>query len=109
MLPAAHGDAILVEYGPTGGPQHRFLIDGGPFHTYPDIRARLDALTGDDRRLELLVISHIDADHIEGAIKLLGDDELGLEIGEVWFNGYRHLPKADLLGAKQAEMLSEMI
>ena len=33
VLPAAHGDALVITYGPAGG-EHRILVDGGPAPTY---------------------------------------------------------------------------
>lgn len=40
MLPANHGDSILVEWGDDspGAEVHRMLIDGGPYFAYPAIR-----------------------------------------------------------------------
>jgi hypothetical protein len=51
------------------------------------------------------------ADHIEGAIRLLGDERLGLQVEDVWFNGWKHLnpPPGDLLGPVQGEFLSALI
>jgi beta-lactamase superfamily II metal-dependent hydrolase len=53
-------------------------------------------------------MTHIDADHIEGVLRLLNDQAIGASFEDIWFNGYRHLPK-DELGAAQAEMLSAVI
>ena len=88
MLPAAHGDCILVSYGRAESPRF-VLIDTGPISTYPEVRTRLRELALP--RVELLVLSHIDSDHIEGAIKLLNDRDLGLTFGESWFNGWPQL------------------
>ena len=74
MLPAAHGDCLWIEYG-DGKQTRRILIDGGPAHTYPALRARILHLPPDARRFELLVITHIDGDHIEGIVRLLQDAE----------------------------------
>ena len=51
---------------------------------------------------------HVDADHIEGIIRLLQDDSLGLSFGDIWFNGWKHLP-TDRLGPAQGEMLSVLL
>lgn len=90
MLPAAHGDCLLVEYGTSNG-VYRVVIDGGVVHTYETLRAQLEAIPEKQRELTLLVITHVDADHIEGAVKLLSDESLGLRMNEVWFNGYEQL------------------
>jgi len=114
MLPAAHGDCIWIEYG-SGRAVHRILIDGGPAHTYPSLRERILHLPVDERRFELLVITHIDADHIEGVIRLLQDSEsLNCEFERIWFNGREQLnqvpdPAGEPLGALQGEMLGMLI
>lgn len=90
LLPARHGDCILIEYGDADSPC-RVLIDGGPIGAYGALQARLQRLPASQRQFELLVVTHIDADHIEGAIKLLNHPELGLGFGDIWFNGLPHL------------------
>jgi hypothetical protein len=114
MLPAAHGDCLWIEYG-TGNEVHRILIDGGPAHTYPALRERILHLPADDRRFDLLVVTHIDADHIEGIIRLFLDaPALGCRFDRIWFNGRDQLDALpDLvgppLGAIQGEYLGLLI
>ena len=108
MLKAAHGDAILVEYGAPAAPS-RILVDGGPHPAYPALRKRILALPPAQRRLELLIISHVDTDHIDGIIRLLQDKEVGLEIDELWFNGQRHLIPPGEMGGVQGEFLEVLI
>lgn len=111
LLPAAHGDALWIEYGPARG-RRRLLIDGGPAHTYPALQARLEKLKPAQRRFELVVVSHIDADHIDGALILLQDRaRLQLQIGEVWFNTWAHLPAhaRDDFAPLQGEFLGALI
>ncbi len=70
MLPAGHGDCLWIEYGDPGNPR-RVLIDGGTKGTYKKaLRPKLQTLPDDKRRFELLVVTHIDADHIAGALEL---------------------------------------
>jgi beta-lactamase superfamily II metal-dependent hydrolase len=103
MLQADFGDCLLIEYGNPELP-FRILIDGGTAGTYATLKQRLLKIPEGKRRIELLVVTHIDADHIGGALALLKNyKELGLEIGDVWFNGYNQL--SDILGAKQGEDL----
>jgi beta-lactamase superfamily II metal-dependent hydrolase len=102
LLPAGHGDGILVEYGPPASP-YRILVDAGPATAYPAVRARLARVPPERRRLDLLVVTHVDADHVEGVVMLLNDADLAVEVGELWFNGYRHLPDGEL-GPTQGEM-----
>jgi beta-lactamase superfamily II metal-dependent hydrolase len=107
MLPAAHGDCLWIEYG-TGNKVHRILIDGGPAPAYDALRSRILRLPSGKRRFDLLVVTHVDADHLEGIVVLMQDPALGLEFDDVWFNGWDHLP-SDLLGPAQAEMLSGIL
>jgi beta-lactamase superfamily II metal-dependent hydrolase len=104
MLPARHGDCLLVEWG-TAGNRHRILVDAGPAGAYPAIAARLAELGAAD--LDLLVLTHIDADHIEGTILLVNDRELACTIEQIWYNGAPQL--AEQLGAQQGEILGALI
>jgi beta-lactamase superfamily II metal-dependent hydrolase len=107
LMPAQSGDCLWIEYG---DPQHpyRVLVDGGTPFTYGTLKQRIESLPKRDRTFELLVITHIDADHIGGILKLLKNPPLGLEIGDVWFNGLRHLPASDkTLSVQQAEEVTE--
>lgn len=114
MLPAAHGDCLWIEYG--GGQQvDRILIDGGPAHAYPALRERMLHLPPDERRFELLVITHVDGDHIEGVVRLLQDAEaLRCRFERIGFNGREQLnrvfdPAGAPLGALQGELLGMLI
>lgn len=107
MLPAGHGDALWLECG-DGDRPCRILVDGGTGPTYDVLRSRIAALPPSDRHFELLVITHVDADHIEGVIRLLQDARLGLRIDDVWFNGWQHLP-ADVFAPLHGEMLSALL
>jgi len=108
MLPAAHGDALLVQWG-TNRERHHMLVDAGPLGTYASIHDRLTDL-GTSPALELLVVTHIDGDHIEGVIRLLQDRHaLGLQIGDVWFNGWPQLPATDRLGPDYGEMVGALV
>lgn len=95
VLPARFGDCLLIECHRIGTRPWRVVIDGGPTDCWPILRDRLLALPADDREIDLLVVTHIDADHIGGVLALfdVGEAEVpGLRIGEVWFNGFAHLP-----------------
>lgn len=106
-LSVRHGDATLVEWS-DGPDRRRMLVDGGPVAGYPVLRARLARLDPDDRHLDVVVLTHVDADHVEGLLKLLNDAELGITVGDVWFNGYQHLP-TDELGGVQGDMLAALV
>ena len=112
LLPARHGDALWIEYGNPLRPR-RVLIDGGPRSRTTErrlrqlMRERIDP-DADRPGFELIVVTHIDADHITGILNLLEDPDLPFTTRDLWFNGWDHLP-SDLLGAKQGEALSDAI
>jgi len=116
MLPAFMGDSLWIEYGDPDRP-NRILIDGGLSGTAEAIRNKIDEIADREGicRLDLLVVTHIDGDHIEGMVKLLGLRDLRLEVDDVWFNGRKHMPDPDgeeeeeFLGARQAEFMSVLI
>ncbi len=87
MLPARHGDGLLVEWGEPDD-RHRMVIDGGTKSAVSHIR---DRIGDDDPVIDLLVVSHIDLDHIEAPIELLRTSGLDLQFGDIWFNDYPHL------------------
>ncbi|HZD16646.1 MAG TPA: MBL fold metallo-hydrolase [Actinomycetota bacterium] len=108
VLPARQGDAILVEYGADEAAAHRILVDGGTPGTKADLRARLLELGTPPIRFELLVITHVDGDHIGGVLELLENDPGIATFDDVWFNAWRHLPANEVepLGPVQGERLT---
>ncbi len=110
MLPALHGDCLFVEYG-DGKRMRRLLIDGGPIGAFAALQDRLDALPPGDRRFELMVLSHVDTDHIEGIVRLFANPKpWPFVVKDVWFNGWRHLEQAHgLLGGRQGEFFSALL
>ncbi len=82
FLPASNGDAIFINCDNT---QH-ILIDGGFAQTYEDsLKERLKKLNETSRKLDLVVITHVDSDHIRGVLKIFSDNYNSL-IKKVWFN-----------------------
>lgn len=76
-LRARFGDALLLHSGTPAKPQ-LVVVDGGPPGVYGDaLRPRLDALRAErglDERtpldVELIMVSHIDDDHVSGLLEL---------------------------------------
>lgn len=113
MLPGREGDCLWIEYGDTAQ-RHRILIDGGRKAAYSTLKRRIAELPVGKRTFELIVLSHVDADHIEGLLKLLADAELGVCCEDIWFNGKQHLEEPseqerEDFGAVQGEALTEAI
>jgi len=77
MLPADRGDCLLIEYGATDEVEYRVLIDGGHANAYEEVQERLLQVPTDAegrRQFELLVITHIDGDHVDGDCAAAGSE-----------------------------------
>jgi hypothetical protein len=73
-LQAAHGDALLLHYGTLDNPR-LIVIDGGPAGVYkasldPRLKQIHDARGGAVLEIRMLMVSHIDDDHITGVLDL---------------------------------------
>lgn len=108
-IQADNGDAIFVSYGNHNYPRH-ILIDGGTTDVIGNLIETLNLHRSAGRlRLEALVVTHYDLDHIQGIIELLREPPEWLEIADVWFNGRHHLVPLDLLGNEEGIELSHLI
>jgi beta-lactamase superfamily II metal-dependent hydrolase len=92
MYPAKNGDAFLVDAGGT-----YLLIDAGFATTYQDfIAPDLAQLAREGARLDLVVCTHIDADHVGGLLEFFSQNgtpaKRGVEVDAVWHNSLRSLP-----------------
>ncbi len=117
MLPAKEGDCLLIAYGGFDDRKH-ILIDAGRAWTYEHaLKHFLDQQH--ISTLELLVVTHVDRDHIDGMLGLIQDSELHVKVKNIWFNTWDHLhgrkierPTDDdmeTFGAKMGEALSTQI
>jgi hypothetical protein len=117
-LEAAYGDALLLHYGTTQNPR-LMIIDGGPPGTYGGrLAPRLKALAtarsgGDNLPVQLVVVSHIDSDHVRGIVELTkaaiqaiddGDPPL-VSINGLWHNSFEDNVKP--VHAKMAEIAGD--
>lgn len=79
VLPAYNGDSIFIHYE-----NGCILVDGGLAASYiEEIKDRLNEI----EKIDLLVVTHIDDDHIGGILEMFADEELIVgKIDKVWFN-----------------------
>jgi prepilin-type processing-associated H-X9-DG protein len=108
---ARYGDAIRIAYGEPTAPR-LVLIDGGTGGTREQILADLKDYEAKGGILELIVVTHVDRDHIEGILRLLEDEDFTLPVGDFWFNGWPQLPQDEddeEFGPVQGERLSTQI
>ncbi|UPT69017.1 MAG: MBL fold metallo-hydrolase [Sphingobacteriales bacterium JAD_PAG50586_3] len=97
--PAKNGDCFLVSFGNSGERKKHMLIDCGYFDTVNNyLKTDLTLVSKNGEYLEKLILTHIDADHIQGAIKLLKDNNVEnfIQIREIWHNTFRHLFKREI-------------
>jgi CHAT domain len=103
MLPAENGDCLWIEYGDPAHPQ-RFVIDCGAESTAGILAGRLKGI---ETPLKLFVLTHIDADHINGVLPLFADHTAQVRCEDIWFNGWRQVNR--FLSVKQGEQFSDLL
>jgi hypothetical protein len=115
---AKKGDALILHYGSWENPRW-ILIDGGPGGVYNDyLRPRLEQIREDFEidankaiPFEMVMVSHIDDDHINGILQLFDDQEDAVDrrkrrpyrIGTLWHNSFD-----DILGNEEDEIVSRL-
>ncbi len=111
MHPGKDGDCIQLSWGTTAV-LHHLIIDLGRSATYRDIKGDLETL----ENVELFVMSHVDADHIAGAIPMVRQDAPPFAPKRVWYNSRPQLKAAETrspivepLSARQGEKLARGI
>jgi hypothetical protein len=108
LLPAKDGDCLLVSWGDAEKLSH-MVVDGGRAGAYPLLKERLLDIAKKGQRLELYVLTHIDADHIEGGLSYLKDRRKPIVPERVWFNGYRQMVPSHRRSMKQGDEFSEQL
>ena len=101
MWPAREGDALWLRWGDAAAPQQA-LIDMGVAATGRALKAHIAQLSEAQRRFALLVITHVDRDHIAGVLSALDAPPDGLRFDDIWFNGWPHIQ-----GAARANRLED--
>ena len=86
MLDVNEGDCFLIH---VGTPSIHIMVDSGPTSTWTErVYPLLKRLDNEGVTIDLLIITHIDADHIGGALNFFPKKDLSVIcIREVWFNG----------------------
>ena len=99
MLDCAEGDCFFLEFG-FDSREYTILVDTGPGGCWnARLKPFLDQLIADRKKINTLVITHIDNDHIGGAIKLFQNDEYSDLVEEVWFNGLKQILNVDTVSS----------
>ena len=70
IIQARNGDCLLLEFGTPSRPRI-MLIDGGPATVYSNhLRGKLQDICTAGGQLDLVVLSHVDDDHVRGLLDL---------------------------------------
>lgn len=93
LLPALDGDCLVLSWGDGDG-LHHMVVDGGRKGAYPHLFEELAAIRSAGEKLDLYVLSHVDADHIEGALAYFDDVNRPLLPEQVWYNGFEEMGRA---------------
>jgi len=93
---AQFGDSLILEFGTPANPRF-ILIDGGPPDTFTDdLDAALQSIV-QSGKLDMVILSHIDNDHIVGLLDLLAALEADkangqpprVRIAGLWHNSFQ--------------------
>jgi beta-lactamase superfamily II metal-dependent hydrolase len=109
MLPAECGDCLFVRWG-KGKQPFQMLIDGG-LGSSQALKRRL-VKRQKTLELELLVVTHIDNDHILGVRKLLQENPEVVAPKRVWFNAREQLKpflKGDRMSTAEGDRLMQLL
>lgn len=82
---ADDGECLFVRCA-ADGECFNLLIDGGRGGLLGPIKRFLAALPENQRQIDVFLVTHIDDDHIVGAIEIIKDEYLNSLIKDVWFN-----------------------
>ncbi len=116
FLKAFNGDSILLSFKDDKKKEKNILIDGGVSQTYKtdkgpkgkaifgELKTTIDNIRENNLIIDLLIITHIDDDHIDGILKWFNEDKEAYKlIKEVWFNSGALI--AEYLEKKENEAL----
>ena len=106
FLKAGNGDCILI----STSEGTNILIDGGTSSTHDEMKSKLREID----TLDLVVLTHVDNDHICGLIALLRKDEKNRKkINRLWFNSFNTIKVGNVsngnIGASQGILFEKLI
>jgi len=95
MFQAGSGDCFLVQINPGSDDEVNILIDCG-YNYQNGIKPHLERIISKGKKIDRFIITHYDADHIQGAKILINengksDEPILFPIEQVWLNTFRHL------------------
>lgn len=116
MLKAEHGDCFIISLETTVGTVMNILVDGGTRRTYRYIlKNTLCDIIKRGETLDIIIVTHIDDDHISGIISLFNDTDFisKLHPKVVIYNFYNSHPVGEssnnYISYRQGDILSELL
>ncbi|MDQ0876513.1 hypothetical protein QFZ77_005172 [Paenibacillus sp. V4I3] len=93
-LKANYGDCFLIRFG-EGDQISNVLVDGGITRTYnSELKNEIRSIIESGQSIDLLVVTHIHDDHLQGIVKLFSDNDIDKSlIKKVWFNSNKLLSR----------------
>lgn len=87
VLPASNGDSIIIRFGEKKDLKS-IIIDGGRgLASYRALKNFFNMISKEKSYINLIIITHIDDDHINGILKVVQDGSVNKStVKEVWFN-----------------------
>lgn len=97
-FPASNGESFLIKC--IGENVTNILVDCGFISTAKEIENELNSLRENEEKLDLIILTHIDNDHINGARHLLESylSNHQFDLGEIWHNDYFKMLKLEECG-----------
>lgn len=91
-LPAYDGDCFIINFGEKGD-EKNIIIDGGRCQAVVRrLKEEIQMIEKKKQCVDLLVVTHLDADHIYGILKIFEDPDIDKNIfKKVWFNSKENL------------------
>jgi ribonuclease BN (tRNA processing enzyme) len=101
FLQAFNGDSIVVSFTDSSNINRNILIDGGPGRAYQyknkkgkpesgSLKNAIDKIREKNESVDLLIITHVDDDHIGGILRWFEKDHVAKDlVQKVWFNSGR--------------------
>ncbi|MET0636144.1 MAG: MBL fold metallo-hydrolase [Chitinophagaceae bacterium] len=95
FLKAQNGDCTVIRYADDSGTDRIIIVDAGldaayfdqAKNTFGELKTEVDDIKAKGQQIDLLILTHIDNDHICGFLKLFEmDNQIPGFIKKVWFN-----------------------
>ncbi|QRY55937.1 ComEC/Rec2 family competence protein [Sphingobacterium siyangense] len=109
VLPAKHGDSIIVKTFDSQANEFNIVIDGGPPGTFEEVlKYKLKLIP----RINLMILTHIDSDHIGGLINFIKYPLFNpKQVERYWFNSknIKFTTIGDNISSGQAKTFEELL